>query len=148
MSSADADSSKRGIPEILVKGQRTLNVDIKRTADDVQPYVVFDREAIAKSGATSVEDFLKRRLTMNTVAATNLQGADVTGNASSFNLRGLGTEQTLVLVDGRRLSPFTRGGGLPTQPDLNGIPLSAIERIEVLPRRLREYMVAALRVAS
>jgi len=55
------------------------------------------------------------------------------GNYSSINLRGLGENQTLILVDGRRLPPrpgVVSGFG---QPDINGIPLAMIERIEVLP---------------
>ena len=40
-------------------------MDIKRSADDTQPYVVFDRRTIEQSGATNIEDFLKQRLTMN-----------------------------------------------------------------------------------
>jgi len=60
-----------GIPEILVRGSRILNMDIKRSISDAQPYVIFDRDAIEKSGATNIEDFLKNRLPQNTVALTN-----------------------------------------------------------------------------
>ena len=44
----------------------------------------------------------------------------------------LGANQTLILIDGRR-SAGANLSGSPQQPDLNGIPLAAIERIEVLP---------------
>ncbi|WP_129778293.1 TonB-dependent receptor [Peristeroidobacter soli] len=121
------------IPEVMVTGSRLLNADIRRSADDPQPYVVFDREAIERSGAKDLTDFLKQRLPQNTQAHT--QGLGVTGNASEVNLRGLGNGQTLILIDGRRMaSTATSYVGLPpNQPDLNGIPLSSIERIEVLP---------------
>src|SRR6266853_1676627 len=76
--------------------------------------------------------FFKQRLTMNTTAATASQGQNFSGSTSSINLRGLGTNQTLVLVDGRRLADINLNGQM-GQPDLNGIPLAAIERIEVLP---------------
>lgn len=110
---------------------RTLNMDISRSRDDALPYVVFNRTDIQQSGATSVEDFLKQRLTMNTqdVSASQFPG---NGNSSKINLRGLGTNQTLILVDGHRRASAAINGS-PQQPDLNGIPLSAIERIEVLP---------------
>jgi iron complex outermembrane recepter protein len=124
------------IPEILITGSRALNLDIRRTRDDIQPYVVFDRAVIEKSGATNVQDFLKQRLTAATNPEANSQRPTSFGNTSAITLRGLsttlGTTQTLVLVDGRRVAGFNEAGGA-QQPDLNGIPLAAIERIEVLP---------------
>jgi len=123
----------RGMPEILVKGSRSTNMDIERSRDGSQPYVVFDRKAIEESGANNVDQFLRQRLTMNTQAETGLQRATgFGGGGSQINLRGLGTRQTLILVDGHRVAGLSQSGE-PLQPDLNGIPLSAIERIEVLP---------------
>src|SRR5690606_5610104 len=61
----------RGIPEVLVKARRSLNADIERTRDDVRPYVVLDRETIEKSGATSVNELLRDRVTMNYVQKPN-----------------------------------------------------------------------------
>jgi iron complex outermembrane receptor protein len=121
------------IPEILVTGSKLLDMDIQRTPDDPQPYVVFDREQITQSGAASLEDFLKNRLTMNTVAGTNAQNVQSTnGNQSQINLRGLGTNQTLILIDGHRTSSVNSQGA-PQQFDINGIPLAAVERVEILP---------------
>src|SRR5258708_17086 len=115
-----------------VMGTKLLNMDIKRSRDDAQPYVIFDRSAIERSGATNLEDFLKQRLTMNTQAASS--GLEVTTGygGSQINLRGLGTNQTLILVDGHRM-PQTLDRATPMQPNINGLPLAAIERVEVLP---------------
>ena len=126
------------IPEILVVGSKSLDTDIRRTVDDPQPYVIFDRTQIEQSGAANVEDFLKNRLTMNTAAATRSQLGPASGgfseNRSQVNLRGLGTNQTLILIDGHRMSSLDeRDETNPGQPNLNGIPLAAVERIEVLP---------------
>lgn len=115
-----------------VFGRKTLNMDIQRSRDDAQPYVVFKKDAIQQSGAVSIEEFLKNRLTQNSVAGTAVQRNVVPSTNSSVNLRGLGTNQTLILVDGRRL-PSVFVNGIVNQPDLNGIPLAAVERIEVLP---------------
>lgn len=121
-----------------VFGRKTLNMDIQRTRDDVQPYVVFSGESIERSGATSLEDFFRTQLPMNAVmGGTNAQTAgSFLGATSEVNLRGLGANQTLILVDGRRLPSINAsvvGNSGFNQPDINGIPLSAIERIEVLP---------------
>ncbi len=118
------------IPEILVIGKRTLNVDIERTPDDIQPYAVFDQNDIAESGAQNIEDFLRTRLTSLNSPLTQQQTEGGT-NRSGFDLRGLGQHQTLILVDGRRNVAVSELGSA-MQPDLNGIPIAAIERIEVL----------------
>ena len=135
-SMASANESTFTLPEILVKGSRSLNADIARTEDDIQPYVVFSREDLDLSPASNIEEFLNTRLPMNQSRGTmsrNTPEGDA-GNRSSFNLRGLGANQTLILINGRRAPGVStlRTGDL-GQPDLNGIPLSAVERIEVLP---------------
>ncbi len=132
-SEATDDERSKGIPEILVKGRRSLNTDIQRTEDAPQPYVVFHKEEIQRSQAVNLEDFLRTRLPMNTASRS---AAQLTGNpitlSSNINLRGLGTNQTLILIDGRRVPGIAANGNL-NQPDINGIPMAAIERIEVLP---------------
>ncbi len=127
------DEYRLHLPEILVVGSRSLDTDIKRNRDDVQPYYIFDSQTVEQSGASSVEDFLQRRLTMNVTASTNGQQAGgATGNLSSIDLRGLGPNQTLILLNGRRNASISFQGDS-QQPDINGIPLAAVERIEVLP---------------
>lgn len=121
------------MPEVMVTGSKALNMDIRRTPDDVQPYVVLDRETIERSGSQNLDDLLKQRLPMNTVARSASQTAGTAGAISSVNLRGLGANQTLILVDGHRVSSGFSFGTTPTQPDISAIPLAAIERIEVLP---------------
>ena len=121
------------VPEVLVLGKRTLNADIARTEDDPQPYVVFDREALQQSSAQNLEAFLRDRLPMNAGGLANGLRVTQFGAQSQFNLRGLGANQTLILVDGRRLPPGPAFGATPGQANINGIPLAAIERIEVLP---------------
>lgn len=126
------DRDTRGqIETIVVVGSR--NAGIRRYEDDAQPYVVFDTIQLTDSFAQNVEEFLKTRLPMNAVQGTTAQQfSSVFGNQSTIDLRGLGSNQTLILVNGRRLPSVGATGAL-GQPDINGIPLSAIDRIEVLP---------------
>lgn len=113
------------------------NMDIPRTVNDAQAYYIFDAPTIDRSGATSVEDFLRGQLTMNTSwirpGVGTVGGVTVTGSTnSSIDLRGIGTDKTLILVNGRR--QMTTGTfGATSQPDLNLIPMALIERVEVLP---------------
>jgi outer membrane receptor protein involved in Fe transport len=120
----------------------TANVDVPRTRDDVQPYYFFDRETIERSGAAMIEDFASRRIPMDTTRLRtrqylrpSLMGFGAADNQSAVNLNGLGAEQTLILVNGRRLPQVSVGGAQNhrRQPDVNGVPLGAIERIELLP---------------
>ena len=135
--SQDAGDEPAVLPEILVQGSGSLNTDVRRSEDDTLPYVVFDRYQIESSQAANVEDFLRSRLSMVTdrgTAARNSPTENFTGNRSSINLRGLGSNQTLILVNGRRaVGVLPNAGANLDQPDINGIPLAAIERIEVLP---------------
>lgn len=110
---------------------QSANVDLPRTIDDAQPYLIFERRAIEQSGATTVEAFLRQRLTMDATESPNNSGPN-NGNFSSFNLRGLGTDHTLVLIDGRRPADYAILTAS-YQADINGVPLAAIDRIEVLP---------------
>ena len=121
------------VSEILVTARHALNTDIPRSPDDIQPYRVADAESVETSGAQTVENFLKTRVAANTTALTYSQ-APVDNKAdprSQVDLRGLGTNQTLVLVDGRRLPSVPAINDF-LQPNLNGIPLDAIARIETL----------------
>ncbi len=127
------NDQQKGIPEILVKGARSSNTDIRRTEDDVQPYVVFDAEEIGNSMAPDLETFLKTRLPMNQARTSHSQKLTVwNGNQSAINLRGLGADQTLILVNGRRLPGAADFTDI-LQPDINGIPIAAVQRIEILP---------------
>lgn len=110
---------------------------IRGLAPDSAPVLVYDREAIARTGYSTTEQFI-RSLPQNFNAGISEEsygnsavdgiGFGTTGGAG-VNLRGLGQEATLVLLNGRRLAP---SGALGNFVDISMIPLSAVERIEVL----------------
>lgn len=108
------------------------NMDIPRTEDDVQAYTMIEREEIERSGVTTVTELLSKILPMAT--STN-NPSYFSATSSQINLRGLGASQTLVLINGRRSAGTGNRGAseVTDQPNLNNIPLAAIERIEVLP---------------
>jgi iron complex outermembrane receptor protein len=121
------------VPEVLVIGRRSLNSDIQRRPDDIQPYQVTTGAQLLAAQSTSVEDYLRSRSPSNAELLAQVQAPVLNhGSArSEINLGGLGSRQTLVLVDGRRLPSIPVVGDF-LQSDLNAIPPAAIERIETL----------------
>jgi len=105
---------------------------IRGSAEDAAlPIDVISAEELEKSGSPSTVDILKN-LSVSTGAlgdtnqfAAGAQGTEGTG---SVNLRNLGRQRTLVLLNGRRLVNAPQSGS----PDTNLIPQAAIGRIEVL----------------
>lgn len=92
------------------------------------PVTVVTREQLEASGAVTVAEFVR-----NSSFASSGQFRPQSGSsAQSFagvNLRGLGSNRTLVLVDGRRVAKAPNVGD---SVDMNSIPMAAVERIEIL----------------
>src|SRR3546814_20910827 len=84
------------------------------------------------------------RVSSNTYTTSPSQSGEILGDRSGINLRGLGENQTLILVDGRRLSGVS-AGFRPGQPNINGIPLAAVERIRSEERRVGKECVSTCR---
>src|SRR5512138_3028677 len=115
--------------EVVVTGSRVRRKDLNTPA----PVAVIGRAQIEASGKISVGEFLQMlpeqgnapNFQLNNGGAT--YGAD---GATRVNLRSLGVNRTLVLVNGRRFVPS--GLGADATVDLNTIPTAAVERIEIL----------------
>ncbi len=113
-----------------VTGSRIFRLDV----EPVAPVDVMSAQDIRNTGFNTVGDVL-RALPYN--SGTSLVPADsgtsFTPGVSTMNLRGLGNNQTLFLINGRRAAPFAAPGfdGLQTVFDLNSIPVAAIETIEI-----------------
>lgn len=98
------------------------------------PVVRIDRKEIEESGVTNTAELLQKITVANanSVPISN-NATGFTPGASAISLRGLGPEATLILINGRRVASYPVGvGGSTAFVDLNSIPLSAIENIEVL----------------
>jgi iron complex outermembrane receptor protein len=102
---------------------------IKRiAAESSLPVQSFSQKDIKKSGVTTVTDFIQQLPAMQgfSVAADSVGGGG--GGVTTASIHDIGAAYTLVLLNGRRIAPANSG----TTIDLNSIPLSAIERVEVL----------------
>lgn len=128
---ATVDEEDPPAPEILVTGRRSQNADIRRRENDVQPYQVTTSDQIVRAHRDNVDEYFRSRVTANTqVFPPGLLNDGKTN--SMIDLRGLGGTATMILVDGRRMPGGPEELDDPSQPDLNAIPLHAIERIETL----------------
>ena len=123
---APADASQR----VVITGSQISRID----AETALPVQVLRREDIERSGVANVEEIVGRiTATMNNSVQAQTIGNSKTPGFSGASLRGFGTQDTLVLLNGRRLSNYAFSeDGAPIGTDLHAIPLAAIDRIEVL----------------
>ncbi len=103
---------------------------IKRlAAEQSLPVTILKTEDLARAGVTSAEQAINFVASnQSSTTTTNSVGAS-NGGAAYANLRGLGDNRTLVLVNGKRMvnNPYSAAA-----VDLNAIPFAAVDRIEVL----------------
>jgi iron complex outermembrane receptor protein len=134
-SSEYANDSNKKIEQVVVTGTH-----IRGAAPVGSPLTIYDRDTIDQTGAATIAEFAQT-MTENFGSTTpvafgygnNSTGFDQTNNnsynGSSFNLHGIGPGATLTLINGQRVSG---GGNDGSFVDVSMIPLSAVERIEVL----------------
>ena len=119
-----ADSVEGGfggeLEEIVVTG-----TNIRGANNPTVPLITFDRDEIDLSGIGTVQEFV-RTIPQN-YSTTARQST--TGPSTVIDLRGLGSGTTLTLLNGRRLSPTSVGAAV----DVSVLPLSLIDRIEIVP---------------
>jgi iron complex outermembrane recepter protein len=128
---------RQGVEEVIVTGSRFQDAD-----GAGMQVIVHDRTDIERSGARTVEEFLRwMPENFGSVASLGIFGAQINGtgrnvggdnntDGTGFDIHGLGAAQTLTLVDGHRVSAAGANGEF---VDVSLVPLSAVERIEVLP---------------
>jgi iron complex outermembrane recepter protein len=127
---AATPASAQETQRIEITGSAIKRID----AEGSLPVTVLRREEIERTGATSVADLIQRLPGMQgaTTESTAVGGGG--GGFSGASIHNLTENRTLVLLNGRRLPSF--GGqsltGSSAAIDLNTLPLSAIDRVEVL----------------
>ncbi len=125
---ADTTAGDGAFEEVVVTGSRLARKDL----NSVGPVTIISAPEIAATGVTSLEVLLQR-LPSSAGFGGNQTSAYWVSNGwgtPQINLRGMGINRTLVLLNGRRL--VSGGTGANTSVDLSMIPVSIIERIEVL----------------
>jgi iron complex outermembrane receptor protein len=116
------------IIRVEVTGSRIARVD----AESGLPVQTLTRQELVDGGVQTPQDLLDRISANQSFGSWNEAkgvGSTLVGFTGA-SLRGLGSQRTLILLNGRRLAPYALSGG--QSVDLSGIPSSAIERVEVL----------------
>ena len=124
--------------EIVVTGSRIRHNPL----DQKEPITFVDHSDIEKTGLNSVSEVLQQlpsvggglnnRFNTSGNNGNPPDGAGVGAGAAEIDLRHLGSKRTLVLMDGLRFVNGASASGVPGSVDLNVIPESMIERVEVL----------------
>src|SRR5579859_3707717 len=127
---AAAGSAANLVSEIQVTGTHI------RGGVSAAPLLVISHTDLERSGQTTLADALRvlpQNFTGGAAEGTVATGSDTVGRNQSFasglNLRGLGNDATLVLIDGRRLAG---SGAFGDFSDVSSVPGAAVERVEVL----------------
>lgn len=116
-------SSAKSIERVQVTGSHIKRVDV----EGASPVQTITRSDIEKTGYNSAADVLRDTTSNSFGSQREASGSNAAGVAH-VDLRGLGSSNTLVLLNGQRLPSDAVTGAV----DLNMIPTAAIERIEVL----------------
>ena len=134
----DATVDQAPPQDVVVTGSRIRQDPLAQSA----PVITVDQNAVARTGLSSIADVLQRLpsasggLNSKVNNSGNLgnppDGGGVGAGSAEIDLRYLSAKRTLVLVDGLRFVPGTSASGIPATVDLNAIPASEIDRVEVL----------------
>ncbi|WP_181373308.1 TonB-dependent receptor domain-containing protein [Massilia glaciei] len=109
---------------VEVTGSRIKRADL----EGALPVTVITRAELEKSGSTTVAEYM-RTSTFSSAGNFRPQSGSSAQSFAGIDLRGLGSDRTLVLLDGRRLPKAPNVGD---SADLNTVPMAAVERIEIL----------------
>jgi len=117
------DTGDDALEEITVTGTRIVRQDYSSAS----PIATVDAERFWNTGAPTIETVLNT-LPQFVPSITSSSNNPSNGGQANVSLRGLGTQRTLVLLDGRRIVPSNPTGVV----DLNLIPASIIDSVEVI----------------
>jgi outer membrane receptor protein involved in Fe transport len=117
-----AQEARLEIEEVVVTGSRIKRKDFT----SISPLVTLDAEQITLSGVTAIEDLVNEAPQL--VPFNNRSSNNPGNGVSSLNLRGLGSNRTLVTLNGRRMAPSDSFGAV----DVNVIPSQLLKRVEIV----------------
>lgn len=112
------------LEEVVVTGSMIKRIDL----DNALPVQVLSAEEINRIGVTNTTDLIEKIPAMQGFYTASDSVGGSGGGIRTANLRGIGDQYTLTLLNGRRMAPADSGSTI----DLSNIPLAAVERVEIL----------------
>ena len=131
---AAAWSQQQG-PQQLERVEITGSAIKRVNAEGPAPLEIYTKKDIQRTGATTISELVKNLSTIDINDQGELTNNSPSGSGSAnLRIRGLSERNLLVLLNGRRLpvAALQDGNGAGAAVDINNIPLSAIDRIEIL----------------
>jgi iron complex outermembrane receptor protein len=113
------------VQRVEITGSAIKRID----AETAVPVTILRIEELKAQGVSSVEQIMSSLSSVQMIQGSSQQVGAGTGGAAFADLRGIGGNKTLVLLNGRRIANNAIDGSI---PDLNMIPFAALERVEVL----------------
>src|ERR1700753_2810214 len=126
---AGADDSAQ-LQEVTVTGSRIRRKDLTSSS----PLITVDAEQLESRSGLNIESYLNQLPNYNPAQTPTTETADIQPSAvntvgiSTISLRGFGPNRSLVLIDGHRTTPVNAL----MVTDINGIPGSMIDRVEII----------------
>ena len=125
---AYAQSTPQKVEKVEVTGSNIKRTDV----ETISPVDIITRADIERSGKQTVAEVL-RSIPQNSGSLDEKNTNSFAPGSAGISLRGLGQKATLVLMNGRRIAGYGLAQNIQESfVDLNSIPASAVERIEVL----------------
>ena len=119
------DSAQAPVARVEITGSAIKRID----AETAVPVTIIKADELKKEGITTIEQVMANLSVSQSSTGTSQAVGASTGGAAYADLRGIGANKTLVLLNGRRLANNAFDS---SAPDLNMIPFAALERVEVL----------------
>jgi iron complex outermembrane recepter protein len=111
-----------------VTGSNIKRVDVEGPS----PIKIITRQDIEVSGRTNLTDMLRELPESGQIGINESGTISAVRGSTALDLRGLGANNTLVIVNGRRVAPTGNNSGGTVFVDLNRFPIAMVERVEVL----------------
>ncbi len=126
LAAENAADDSAALEEVIVTGSRIAQANL----ETISPVTIVGAEQFRQEGTARVEDLLNKLPQVFAGQASTLSnGADGT---ATVDLRGLGANRTLVLINGRRMMPGEPSNSGSLAADINTIPATLIKRVEIL----------------
>lgn len=121
--------AQQATQRVEITGTNIKRIDLETSS----PVQVLNRQEISNSGSSSVRELLEKLTASSVGSLSDINGSNsFASGASSADLRNLGKSSTLVLFNGRRVSPYALADFNEMFTNLDSLPLAAVERVEVL----------------